>query len=140
MGLGRGSSGPPLTCCFLTQEWREKALFTSLLEPVLQRERWGWGLRHQDFNLYTRPPAFLELPPAPKPGAGESGASAQPGPADHRLGSGWYTALCSAPALSAMRGRDCLQRLPGALLDPATHPSKRKGHDDPSASSLPPCT
>lgn len=140
MGLGRGSAGPPLTCCFPTQEWREKALFANLLEPVLQRERWGWDLRHQDFNLYARPPAFLELPPAPKPGAGESRASAQPGPADHRPGSGWYTALCSASAFSAMRGHDCLQRLPGALSDPATHPSKRKGHDDPSASSLPPCT
>ena len=85
MGLGRGSAGPPLTCCFPTQEWREKALFANLLEPVLQRERWGWDLRHQDFNLYARPPAFLELPPAPKPGAGESRASAQPGPAQDGL-------------------------------------------------------
>lgn len=74
MGLGWASMGPPLTCCSPTQEWREKALFANLLEPVLQRERWGWDRRHQDFDLYTRPPAFLELPPVPKPRAGESGA------------------------------------------------------------------
>ena len=139
-GLGQGCTGPPLTCCCPTQEWREKALFANLLEPVLRRERWGWDRRHQDFNLYTRPPEFLELPPAPKPRAGESGASAPAGPADCRPGSGWYTPLHSAPAFSAVRGHDCLQRPPGTLSDPATHPFKGKGHDDPSVSLLPSCT
>ncbi|XP_068414014.1 uncharacterized protein CFAP92 [Eschrichtius robustus] len=54
----------------VTEEWREKALFANVLEPVLHRESWGWDRRHQDFDLYTQPPPFLELPPppAPKPG------------------------------------------------------------------------
>nr|XP_020728136.1 uncharacterized protein KIAA1257 homolog isoform X6 [Odocoileus virginianus texanus] len=63
----------------MAKEWREKALFANLLEPVLQRERWGWDRRHQDFDLYTRPPAFLELPPAPKPrAAGRRKAALRP--------------------------------------------------------------
>ncbi|XP_061053326.1 uncharacterized protein CFAP92 isoform X1 [Eubalaena glacialis] len=59
---------PPLGA--ITEEWREKALFANVLEPVLHRESWGWDRRHQDFDLYTQPPPFLELPPppAPKPG------------------------------------------------------------------------
>lgn len=73
-GAGAGAHGASPDLLPLTQEWREKALFANLLEPVLQRERWGWDQRHQDFDLYTRPPTFLELPPAPKPRAGENGA------------------------------------------------------------------
>lgn len=73
-GVGAHRASPDLLPP--TQEWREKALFANLLEPVLQRERWGWDQRHQDFDLYTRPPTFLELPPAPKPRAGENGARA----------------------------------------------------------------
>ncbi|KAB0377726.1 hypothetical protein FD755_009304, partial [Muntiacus reevesi] len=65
MGTTRPLGLPPIGAA--TEEWREKALFANVLEPVLQRERWGWDRRHQDFDLYTQPPAFLELPPAPKP-------------------------------------------------------------------------
>eukprot|EP00070_Physeter_catodon_P027715 XP_028334609.1 uncharacterized protein FLJ43738-like [Physeter catodon] len=64
---------PPLGA--VTEEWREKAPFANVLEPVLHRESWGWDRRHQDFDLYTQPPPFLELPPppAPKPGTGNRG-------------------------------------------------------------------
>ena len=46
-----------------------------MLEPALHRESWGWDRRHQDFDLYTQPPPFLELPPppAPKPRTGNRG-------------------------------------------------------------------
>nr|XP_020728134.1 uncharacterized protein KIAA1257 homolog isoform X4 [Odocoileus virginianus texanus] len=77
MGTTRPLGLPPISAD--TEEWREKALFANLLEPVLQRERWGWDRRHQDFDLYTRPPAFLELPPAPKPrAAGRRKAALRP--------------------------------------------------------------
>lgn len=32
--------------------------------PMLDRGRWGWEMRHLDFELYKKPPPFLELPPA----------------------------------------------------------------------------
>nr|KAF6456651.1 hypothetical protein HJG63_007219 [Rousettus aegyptiacus] len=48
-----------------TEEWRENALFTNVLEPVLDRERWSWDQRHRDFDLYKKPPPFLELPTSP---------------------------------------------------------------------------
>uniref|UniRef100_A0A452E788 Uncharacterized protein n=1 Tax=Capra hircus TaxID=9925 RepID=A0A452E788_CAPHI len=85
MGTTQPLGLPPISAA--TEEWREKALFANLLEPVLQRERWGWDLRHQDFNLYARPPAFLELPPAPKPGAGRRKAAASR-PEQHRPSAG----------------------------------------------------
>uniref|UniRef100_A0A8C7BP92 Cilia and flagella associated protein 92 (putative) n=1 Tax=Neovison vison TaxID=452646 RepID=A0A8C7BP92_NEOVI len=44
-------------------EWRENAGFATMLD----RERWGWDRRHQDFDLYRQPPPFLELPPPPVP-------------------------------------------------------------------------
>ncbi|XP_022262036.1 uncharacterized protein CFAP92 isoform X16 [Canis lupus baileyi] len=49
----------------LNEERRENAQPAS----VLDRERWSWDQRHQDFDLYKQPPLFLELPrpPAPKP-------------------------------------------------------------------------
>ncbi|XP_029098449.1 uncharacterized protein KIAA1257 homolog isoform X4 [Monodon monoceros] len=61
---------PPLGA--VTEEWREKALFANILEPVLHRESWGWDRRPQDLDVYTQPPPFLELPapPAPKPRTG----------------------------------------------------------------------
>eukprot|EP00069_Balaena_mysticetus_P016978 bmy_09943T0 len=70
---------PPLGA--ITEEWREKALFANVLEPVLHRESWGWDRRHQDFDLYTQPPPFLELPPppAPKPGTVEAPGSGAAG-------------------------------------------------------------
>ncbi|XP_057562296.1 uncharacterized protein CFAP92 [Hippopotamus amphibius kiboko] len=68
---------PPST---VTEEWREKALFANVLEPVLDRERWAWDQRHQDFDVYTRPPPLLELPPlppTPKRPTGAAGGSAR---------------------------------------------------------------
>ncbi|XP_055269437.1 uncharacterized protein CFAP92 [Moschus berezovskii] len=82
VGTTRPLGLPPTIAA--TEEWREKALFANLLEPVLQRERWSWDRRHQDFDLYTRPPAFLELPPAPKPRAAGRRKAAAVGPEQHR--------------------------------------------------------
>lgn len=45
------------------QEWTEGALFTNVLRPTLDRERWGWDRRHLDFELYKRPPPFVEAEP-----------------------------------------------------------------------------
>uniref|UniRef100_A0A8C9EGE2 Cilia and flagella associated protein 92 (putative) n=1 Tax=Phocoena sinus TaxID=42100 RepID=A0A8C9EGE2_PHOSS len=56
---------PPLGT--VTEEWREKALFANILEPVLHRESWGWDRRPQDFDVYTQPPPFLELPSSSSP-------------------------------------------------------------------------
>ncbi|XP_037379761.2 uncharacterized protein CFAP92 isoform X2 [Talpa occidentalis] len=71
-GLQSAGSDPHLrllTPGFLTEqseEWREKAPFGN----VLDRERWSWDKRHQDFDLYKKPPPFLELPPPPRPVTG----------------------------------------------------------------------
>uniref|UniRef100_A0A671E149 Cilia and flagella associated protein 92 (putative) n=1 Tax=Rhinolophus ferrumequinum TaxID=59479 RepID=A0A671E149_RHIFE len=46
----------------LTEGWRENTLFANVLGPVLDRGRWSWHLRHRDFDLYRKPPHFLELP------------------------------------------------------------------------------
>ncbi|XP_074200317.1 uncharacterized protein CFAP92 isoform X3 [Camelus bactrianus] len=74
--LGLPAIGAP------AEEWREKALFTNVLAPVLPRERWSWDRRHQDFELYKKPPQFLEPPPppAPKPRADDTlGGRREPG-------------------------------------------------------------
>ncbi|XP_063099324.1 uncharacterized protein CFAP92 isoform X2 [Cavia porcellus] len=47
----------------LKEEWTEGALFTNVLRPTLDRERWGWDRRHLDFELYKRPPPFVEAEP-----------------------------------------------------------------------------
>ncbi|XP_045148979.1 uncharacterized protein FLJ43738-like [Echinops telfairi] len=47
------------------QGWKEHALYTNTLEPVLDRKSWGWAQRHMDFDLYKKPPTFFQLPPAP---------------------------------------------------------------------------
>nr|KAF6297574.1 hypothetical protein mPipKuh1_007153 [Pipistrellus kuhlii] len=49
----------------LTEEWRENALFANVMRPVLDRDRWSWDHRHQDFDLYKKPPPFLNLPTLP---------------------------------------------------------------------------
>ncbi|KAM6149327.1 uncharacterized protein CFAP92 [Erethizon dorsatum] len=51
----------------LKEEWMEGALFANVLQPTLDRERWSWDKRHLDFELYKKPPPFLELPPPPAP-------------------------------------------------------------------------
>ncbi|XP_034514752.1 uncharacterized protein KIAA1257 homolog [Ailuropoda melanoleuca] len=55
---------PPIgTVAELNEEWRENAQFAN----VLDRDRWSWDQRHQDFDLYKKPPLFFELPPSPAP-------------------------------------------------------------------------
>ncbi|XP_045390111.1 uncharacterized protein KIAA1257 homolog isoform X2 [Lemur catta] len=76
-GIG-GSHQPGLRLPLLkepAEEWTENALFANKLRPVLDRDRWGWDRRHLDFELYKKPPPFLELPPrpAPKPATGKAG-------------------------------------------------------------------
>ncbi|XP_057167948.1 uncharacterized protein FLJ43738-like [Ursus arctos] len=63
---------PPLG----TEEWRENAQFAN----VLDRDRWSWDRRHQDFDLYKKPPLFFELPPspAPKPATGRKTKGGSP--------------------------------------------------------------
>ncbi|XP_045668250.1 uncharacterized protein KIAA1257 homolog isoform X1 [Ursus americanus] len=63
---------PPLG----TEEWRENAQFAN----VLDRDRWSWDQRHQDFDLYKKPPLFFELPPspAPKPATGRKTKGGSP--------------------------------------------------------------
>ncbi|XP_013374365.1 PREDICTED: uncharacterized protein KIAA1257 homolog isoform X3 [Chinchilla lanigera] len=51
----------------LKEEWMERALFANVLKPTLDRERWSWDRRHLDFELYRKPPPFLEPPPPPAP-------------------------------------------------------------------------
>uniref|UniRef100_A0A2K6V056 Uncharacterized protein n=1 Tax=Saimiri boliviensis boliviensis TaxID=39432 RepID=A0A2K6V056_SAIBB len=51
----------------LNEEWKENSMFANVLEPVLDRDRWSWDRRHVDFDLYKKPPPFLELPPSPAP-------------------------------------------------------------------------
>nr|XP_035955583.1 uncharacterized protein KIAA1257 homolog isoform X6 [Halichoerus grypus] len=61
---------PTGTIAELNEEWRENARFAN----VLDRERWNWDRRQQDFDLYKKPPLFFELPPppAPRPATGNS--------------------------------------------------------------------
>ncbi|XP_006870576.1 PREDICTED: uncharacterized protein FLJ43738-like [Chrysochloris asiatica] len=49
----------------LNEEWKENALYANVLKPVLDRKSWGWAQRHVDFDLYKKPPTYLELPPSP---------------------------------------------------------------------------
>ncbi|XP_050021372.1 uncharacterized protein CFAP92 isoform X3 [Alexandromys fortis] len=51
----------------INEEWQENALFANVLKPVLDRDRWSWSQRHMDFDLYKKPPLYLELPPLPAP-------------------------------------------------------------------------
>ncbi|XP_059017863.1 uncharacterized protein CFAP92 [Mustela lutreola] len=68
---------PPVgTVPELKEEWRENAGFATMLD----RERWGWDRRHQDFDLYRQPPPFLELPPPPvlRPATGRKTKASSP--------------------------------------------------------------
>ncbi|KAM6216165.1 uncharacterized protein CFAP92 [Rhynchocyon petersi] len=47
------------------EEWKENTLHANKLGPVLDRKSWGWAQRHMDFDLYKKPPPFLQLPTPP---------------------------------------------------------------------------
>ncbi|XP_045058506.2 uncharacterized protein CFAP92 isoform X2 [Desmodus rotundus] len=76
IGLHRSTEGDHLNLLPIgattepPEEWRENALFANVLQPVLNRERWSWDRRHEDFDLYKKPPPFLKLPAAPSLGPG----------------------------------------------------------------------
>ncbi|KAM4820877.1 uncharacterized protein CFAP92 isoform 2-T3 [Thomomys bottae] len=57
----QGLSLPPIRG--LNEEWKANELFANVLKPVLDRDRWSWEERHVDFELYKKPPPFIELPP-----------------------------------------------------------------------------
>ncbi|VTJ80238.1 Hypothetical predicted protein [Marmota monax] len=61
------------------EEWQEHQVLDRLLYPMLDRGRWSWDRRHLDFELYKKPPPFLEVPPPPtrKPVADNWGDRAQ---------------------------------------------------------------
>ncbi|XP_058422613.1 uncharacterized protein FLJ43738-like [Diceros bicornis minor] len=56
----------------LIQERREDAPAANALKPGLDRERWSWDRRHQDFDLCRKPPPLPKLLPSlsPKPVTG----------------------------------------------------------------------
>ncbi|XP_052576075.1 uncharacterized protein CFAP92 isoform X4 [Peromyscus californicus insignis] len=68
------------------EEWQESALFANVLKPVLDRDRWSWSQRHQDFDLYKKPPLYLQVAPlsAPKPAAGRRKKASIQSPERHR--------------------------------------------------------
>ncbi|KAF7482618.1 Hypothetical predicted protein [Marmota monax] len=61
------------------EEWQEHEVLDHLLYPMLHQGLWSWDRRHLDFELYKKPPPFLEVPPPPtwKPVAGNWGDLAQ---------------------------------------------------------------